>query len=287
MRWRFLLRPGWVALTLAAAGFAVLAFSVLGPWQFHRAEQRDARNAAIERSFRTPPQPLRDVLPAGSAPGAGTEWRQVELTGRYLPEAETVVRLRTVLGEPAFEVLVPLRLTDGSTVLVDRGFLQPAPGLRVPDHPPAPSGEVTVPGRLRAGETDTEDRPAVERDGRTEIYAVDPATVGALTGLELQPGYVQLNAGAPGALGVLPLPQLSAGPHLAYALQWLAFGAMAPVGLVYFAWREGTGARRPTDVGDQHPVIDRSGGAGGAATRGPRSLQPPPRRPRETARPRG
>ena len=99
----------------------------------------------------------------------------------------------------------------------------------------------------------------VEQDGATQVYAVDPATVAGVTGLDLEPGYVQLNEGQLGVLGALPLPQLSAGPHLAYALQWLAFGAMAPLGLAYFAWREGTGrisderAARPQPSAPRRP----------------------------------
>ncbi|MQA15476.1 MAG: SURF1 family protein [Pseudonocardiaceae bacterium] len=263
MRWTFLLRPGWVALILVVGSFTVLAFTVLAPWQFGRDDARAARNVAIEESFRSPPVPLREVLPSGRAPDPDSEWRQVELTGRYLPRGETVVRLRSVLGEPAFEVVVPVRLTDGTTVLVDRGYLRPAPGVRVPDYPPVPRGEVTLQGRLRVAETDPGDRPAVRRDGTTQIYAIDPATVTSLTGIELQPGYVQLNAGQPGVLSALPLPQRSSGPHLAYALQWLAFGVMAPLGLGYFAWREGTDRRpdeprgRTVDPRDRDPADPR------------------------------
>ena len=47
----------------------------------------------------------------------------------------------------------------------------------------------------------------------------------AATGVQLEPGYVQLVDGAPGVLSALPLPQLYSGPSFAYALQWLAFGA--------------------------------------------------------------
>ncbi len=245
MRWTFLLRPGWLAVILVVGCFSALAFTVLSPWQFHRDDAKAARNAAIEESFRTPPRPLREVLPAGVAPGGDTEWQQVQLTGHYLPEAELVVRLRTVLGEPAFEVVVPMRLRDGTTVLVDRGYLRPAPGMGVPDYPPVPQGQVTVQGRLRAAERDPSDRPVVRRNGITQIYAIDPRAVTSLTGVELQPGYVQLSEGQPGVLGALPLPQLSSGPHLGYALQWIAFGVMAPLGLGYFAWREATVGRRP------------------------------------------
>lgn len=262
VQWRFLLRPGWVALTAVVACFAVLAFTVLAPWQFDRGEQRTARNTAIERSFSTAPQPLRDVLARGAAPGEGTEWRQVQLTGRYLPEAETVARLRTVQGEPAFEVLVPLRMVDGSTVLVNRGYLRPAEGVRVPEYPPVPGGEVTVTGRLRLDEPDPRRGEVVAQDGHRQVYAVSSRTVSAATGIGLEPGYVELVTGSPGLLSPLPLPQLSSGPHLAYALQWLAFGAMVPLGLVYFAWREARGwhreqwTRDPHDRDDPHDLDD-------------------------------
>ena len=287
MRWTFLLRPSWLGLGLVVAGFAAFAFTVLAPWQYHRGEDRATRNAAIEESFTTPAQPLRQVLPAGTAPGPRTEWRQVALTGRYLPDAEVIARLRTVQGEPAFEVLVPFRLADGSTVLVDRGFLHPTPGVRVPGvrvpgYPPVPAGEVRVQGRLRVGERDDRARPVVGQDGTTQVYAVDPATVATVTGLDVEPGYVQLNEGQPGVLGALPLPQLSAGPHLAYALQWLAFGAMAPLGLAYFAWREGTGERRRPDPRDDDPHDPPV-----AAPRisGERAARPRPPAPRRSHRP--
>lgn len=245
MRWTFLLRPGWLALIAVAASFAALAFTVLAPWQFHRGEQRDARNAAIERSFTTAPQPLRDVLARGATPTADNEWRQVQLTGRYLPEAEVVARLRTVQGEPAYEVLVPLRLRDGSIVLVDRGYLRPAEGVRVPGYRPVPGGEVTVTGRLQLDEPDPQHGQVVSQDGHRQVYAVNSGTVGTVTGLRLAPGYVQLLSGAAGVLAPLPLPDLSSGPHFAYALQWLAFGVMAPLGVGYFAWREAQDWRGP------------------------------------------
>lgn len=261
MQWRFLLRPGWVAMTTVAVSFAVFAFTVLAPWQFHRGEARAARNAAIEQSFSTAPQPLREVLAPGETPGTGTEWRQVQVTGRYLPEAEMVARLRTVQGEPAFEVLVPLRVADGSTVLVDRGYVRPGEGVRVPGYPPVPGDEVTVTGRLRLDEPDPQGGEVVSQDGHRQVYAVNSGTVGAATGLRLEPGYVQLVNGAAGVLSPLPLPQLSSGPHLAYALQWLAFGVMVPLGVGYFAVREAQGWRREDWMDDPDDPHDAPGRA--------------------------
>jgi cytochrome oxidase assembly protein ShyY1 len=255
MRWRFLLRPGWVALTAAVICFTIAAFTLLAPWQFRRAAERADRNTGIESSFTTPPQPLRSVLAAHTAPTHATEWRQAQVTGHYLPDAEMIVRLRTVQGEPAYEVLVPLRLADGSSILVDRGYLRPAEGVRLPHYPPAPGGEVTVTGRLRADEQDPQDGEVVQQDGHRQVYAVSTRTVSAATGVRLEPGYLQLVDGAPGVLSTLPLPQLDPGPSFAYALQWIAFGVMAPLGLAYFAWREATEWRREEwspDAEDPH-----------------------------------
>jgi cytochrome oxidase assembly protein ShyY1 len=255
MRWRFLLRPGWMALTAAVICFTVAAFTLLAPWQFRRAAERADRNTGIESSFTTPPQPLRSVLAAHTAPTHATEWRQAQVTGHYLPDAEMIVRLRTVQGEPAYEVLVPLRLADGSSILVDRGYLRPAEGVRLPHYPPAPGGEVTVTGRLRADEQDPQDGEVVQQDGHRQVYAVSTRTVSAATGVRLEPGYLQLVDGVPGVLSTLPLPQLDPGPSFAYALQWIAFGVMAPLGLAYFAWREATEWRREEwspDAEDPH-----------------------------------
>jgi cytochrome oxidase assembly protein ShyY1 len=244
MRWRLLLRPGWVALTAVVICFTVAAFTVLAPWQFRRAAERADRNTGIESSLTTPPQPLRSVLAAHTAPTQATEWRRVQVTGHYLPDAEMVARLRTVQGEPAYEVLVPLRLADGSSILVDRGYLRPAEGVRIPEYPPVPGGEVTVTGRLRADEQDPQSGEIVQRDGHRQVYAVSTRTVSAATGVRLEPGYLELVDGAPGVLSALPLPQLDPGPSFAYALQWITFGVMAPLGLAYFAWKEATEGRR-------------------------------------------
>lgn len=259
VRWRFLLRPGWLALIAAVICFTIAAFTVLAPWQFRRAAERADRNAAIEQSISTSPRPLRDVLAPHTEPDQKAEWRPVRASGHYLPNAEMIVRLRSVQGEPAYEVVVPLRLDDGSNVLVDRGYLRPAEGVRLPSFPPVPGGEVSVTGRVRADEPDWQNGAVVEQDGHRQVYAVNSRTVTAATGVHLEPGYLQLLDGSPGVLSALPLPQLDPGPSFAYALQWIAFGTMAPLGLAYFAWREATEGQRqeqrPLNVaGQPHSV---------------------------------
>ena len=97
-------------------------YALLAPWQFGREAQRDAQEQAIATADAIPPAPLAELRPAGTAVTPAVEWRQVTVTGTYLPEAEAVVRLRVLDGKPAVEVLTPMRLDDGRVVAVDRGF---------------------------------------------------------------------------------------------------------------------------------------------------------------------
>ncbi|MBB4968272.1 SURF1 family cytochrome oxidase biogenesis protein [Saccharothrix violaceirubra] len=233
MRLKFLLRPGWLALTLAVWVFAAVCFTLLSPWQFGRDDERRTQNDAVTSSVRTDPVPIATVL---DRPPAEVEWHRVTMTGRYLPEGQAVARLRTVQGEAAFEVLTPFALVDGPVVLVDRGYVRPVNGMRVPTLKAVPDGQVTLTAWVRAGETD--DRDAFDQDGYRQVYAINPAVVGRAAGLDLRPGYFQLADAAPGVEESLPLPKLDAGPFYSYALQWIAFGTMAIGGWLYFTIRE-------------------------------------------------
>lgn len=241
VRWTFLLRPGWLALTAVVFLFAIACYTLLAPWQFDRHAARKAQNDGVEASLAAQPRPLTDVLPEGAGPGPGTEWSLVSSTGSYLPQAEVVARLRTVLGEPAYEVLTPFRTTDGSTVLIDRGYVRPDQRLRVPDYAAPPEGEVTVVGRVRGDEVDPQHRPAFADEstgGQLQTYSVSSTVVADATKLDIRPGYLQLSDDQPGVLGALPLPRTDAGPYFSYALQWIAFGTMALFGWLYFTARE-------------------------------------------------
>ncbi|HEY8374427.1 MAG TPA: SURF1 family protein [Pseudonocardiaceae bacterium] len=238
MRLKVLLRPGWLALTVVVAAFATICFTLLAPWQYQRHEERVQLRDSVQAASTTAPVELSQLLAPDQAPDQNVEWRQVTLTGTYLPDAEVVVRLRSVQGKPAYEVLTPLRLADGSTALVNRGFVRPEEGTRVPDYPAPPTGTVTVTALVRADEGGNEQRQAFVQDGHRQVYSANSRTVAEAVGLDLRPGIFQLTADQPGVLNALPLPDLSLGPHLAYSLQWAAFGVMAIAGWCYYAYRE-------------------------------------------------
>jgi cytochrome oxidase assembly protein ShyY1 len=249
---KFLLRPGWLALTLLVFAFAASCFNILSPWQFGRNTEQSASNSALESSFTGNPQPLDQVLPDNKAPDSKTEWHVITVTGTYLGKDEVVARLRTVQGEAAFEVLTPFRLTDGTVMLIDRGFLKPDQRSAVPPYAAPPAGVVSLVTRARQDEVDPKNRKAFADPAtadKLQSYVVSSQVVGQASNLAIRPGYFQLDTNQPGVLTALPLPQIDSGPFLSYALQWIAFGIMAIGGWLYFTIRElkpgGVLAERP------------------------------------------
>ncbi|MHA6781521.1 SURF1 family cytochrome oxidase biogenesis protein [Pseudonocardia saturnea] len=231
---RFLLRPGWLALITAVVAFVIACYTFLAPWQFGREAEREAQQQAIDAATATPPVPLAALTADGVTPDI--EWRQVEVTGTYLPDAQGLVRLRVVDGRPAVEVLTPFRTTDGRLLTVDRGSVETPSGSVTPEVVAPPAEQVTLTARLRVDQTDPEGR-VLDEAGFQQLYAPDSRLLASATGLALEPGWLQLAAGEPGVLSPIPvLPSSGGAPftNLSYALQWITFGVIALLALGYF-----------------------------------------------------
>ena len=147
---RFLVSRRWIGFALVVVFLAWVAWR-LGEWQFHRLEDRQERNAIIERNEKAGADPITEVMAPGKDVTGATEWRIVEATGTYAVEDTVIVRYRTREGSAGVDVVVPLELADGSSVLVDRGwYATDNRGATTADVPEPPAGEVTVTGWVRA-----------------------------------------------------------------------------------------------------------------------------------------
>lgn len=228
--------PGWLLLTLFVILFSYFAFSFFAPWQLGKDERIVERNEQIEAAYEADPVPVEKLL-AGDGFTDGDQWTRVTLNGRFLTDEEVLLRLRPVENMPAYHSLVPFELDSGQVVLVNRGFVAAGEANAVPEFSATPSGEVSAVGMVQLSEAPSE-RPALEEQGYTQVYTINPDQIGELTGTELIDGYVQLSDSQPGVLNPIPVPMLDRGTHLSYGLQWLAFGVLAPVGLLYFVYNE-------------------------------------------------
>lgn len=228
--------PATVRETPAAArwamyiGIAILfaiACAFLSNWQFSRNAERTEQLQLVENNYDAAPVPLGDLLAPGAAMNPADEWRPVRLEGRYLADEQLLVRNRAHGGSAAYEQLVPFRLDDGRTFLIDRGWLPPGERQAAPDEIPAPpSGPVTVQVRLRPEE-------AAPTSGRTaeagQVPTINLGLVAEQTGPLEQGAYGLLTSETP-APATAPFtvapPDNDPGPYLSYAIQWILFAIM-------------------------------------------------------------
>jgi len=232
-----------LVVTIVVAGVCVR----LGFWQLDRLHGRRDINAQIEAGFAQPPQPLNDLL-AHIADPHPLAFRRAEAAGTYDAAHEVILYGRTSAGgDTGNHVLTPLVLDDGTALLVDRGWVPldqgepPVSGVASP-----PTGRVDVAGVLFPADAET--ATAAGASPVLQVTKIDTGKLGAQLPYPILPVYLLLQEQRPAQAGGLPdpapLPELTEGPHLSYAIQWFAFATIAVVGygvLVSRDRREGRG----------------------------------------------
>ncbi|WP_329387125.1 SURF1 family protein [Streptomyces sp. NBC_01351] len=241
--YRFVLTRQWVCLTLVALAL-IPAMIKLGFWQYHRHVHRVAQNELIDANLRAKPVPVTEVTSPGHEVPRADFWRAVTATGTYDSAHEVVVRMRTSNDDKVgFHVLTPLVLGDGRVVLVNRGWVPGGDDPRAyPPVPAAPSGEVTVAGRLKADETSggsgIKDRKGLPD---RQVMLINSGQQAESLGRPVLGGYLELTAPAPAddSPEIITDPDHdSIGAHMAYAVQWWLFASAVPVGWLVLVRRE-------------------------------------------------
>ncbi len=222
----------WLVYLSVTVIFAI-ACVALGTWQFARLEEARTEIARILNNFDAEPVALTASLPSLAGFNENDKWLPVTVTGTYLVEEQLLVRGRPRDGAPGFEVLTPLRLPSGDIFIVDRGWLPTGQSQDAPDHiPTAPSGEVTVVARLKAGEPSIFGRGAIPG----QVSTIELPLIAGIIGEPTYTGaYGLMKSESPEPTQAPPAavqrPQLDEGPHMSYAFQWLLFGIMGFIGL--------------------------------------------------------
>jgi len=235
LREKHLLWPSVVML----AGLAMLIS--LGNWQMQRLAWKNHLIAAIGERAHAAPVSLAAADEAAQR-GEDIEYMRVETTGRFLHDREAHLYALDATHGPGFYVITPLKVSDGSIVLVNRGF--------VPNDLKSPSRrqggqiaeEVRIVGLLRAAETQRMFVPAND-PGRNIWYWRDIAAMGAAAaegGRRVHPFFIDAEAepeppgGWPkGGVTRLELPNR----HFEYALTW--YGLAAALVAVFAAFAAG------------------------------------------------
>lgn len=233
--YKFLFSSRWLGYFALALVFA-LACVALGNWQMNRRNAVVENITKIQQNYSGTIVDYADVARNFDSLDPAKEWTQVRMVGSYVTQDQRIVRNRPLNGTPGYEVLVPLRLENGDTVIIDRGWLPI--GNKEAGHPdliPEPkSGVVEVVARLKPAE------PQLNRGApEGQLASIELNDYAAQLDYPIKTGsYGQLATESPAAAGnpvAFPAPSIDEGSHLSYAMQWIAFGILAFVGFGYAA----------------------------------------------------
>jgi len=201
---------------------------IAAQWQYHRGVDRHARNAMIEKHIALAPTSLDAVKDSPLA----AEWQSVTTQGVFDSTKQILLRNRYSEGVYGFEVLTLFTTQNNEKFWVDRGWVKAGANATIaPTITPPPENQVSITGRLRLDSS----LP------RGSFFALPDSGSGLISKLDAQSQldtedyYIDLLSGSQSSLTpAVPaqLPELSDGPHMAYALQWLFFAGLVIYGRI-------------------------------------------------------
>ena len=228
----------------AAALVTVVLCVAAGNWQHRRMHEKEVLQETMRQAASMAPVALPEAVDDWSA----WRFRQVSATGEYDSRHQILIDNRVHAGRVGFDVVTPLRLADGRTVLVDRGWIALGASRATLPAAPPPAGVITVNGRI-----DVPRRNYLELGGASPPTGplwqhLDPARFTQATGIDVPPIVVETTDAASGGLVAdFPVPDAGIDTHLSYMVQWYTFAAMAAGLWAWFTFRPRFRTRRHAD----------------------------------------
>jgi surfeit locus 1 family protein len=235
-------------------GFAITSLIIvatllsLGFWQLQRRSEKHALIAALDARLAEAPValPSSDRWPTMSA--ATDEFRRVTFTATYKPQPDAMVYssgsgVRPDVPGAVTWAFLPAALPDGTTVVVNTGFVQNTMQDRAQQDRVAKTlvtgVPVTMTGYLRYPETAGTLTPHDDVAKRLWFNRDQRAMAGALGWGDVAPFYVDLETPVP-ANGIPkpgPLVVRLKDDHMQYAITW--FSLAAAVVIAFGVWTRG------------------------------------------------
>ncbi|MFK2878762.1 SURF1 family protein [Rhodanobacter hydrolyticus] len=230
---------GPLALALLALLGIVLfsGFVALGTWQVQRLAWKTALIARTNERVHASPVPAPGPEDWVGITAANAEYRHVQLSGTWIAGRQTRVWTATEAGG-GYWILTPMRLDDGSVVMVNRGFA-PDGWCDFKGHcPAAPAGEVKVTGLLRISEPSglvPRNDPAAD-----SWYTRDVTAIAKARGLaDVAPYFVDADVPSGSAASAWPRGGMTVvqfpNHHLNYLITWYLLALMVLGAAAYVA----------------------------------------------------
>ncbi|PDT53307.1 MULTISPECIES: SURF1 family protein [Sinorhizobium] len=236
-------RPNVVLISLIGL-LLIAGLLALGTWQVERLSWKLNLIARVEQRIHAAPVPPPSRSDWPKVSQARDEYRRVRARGRFVYDEETLVYAATELGA-GFWVMTPLALDDGTTVLINRGFVPTDKREASARAQSQVESDTEVTGLMRMDEP----KGSLLRSNRPEEgrwYSRDIGSIAAARGLSgVAPYFIDADASPnPGGLPVGGLTRVVfPNNHLIYALTWFCLALMSAAMLILF-WRSAARANR-------------------------------------------
>jgi len=217
-----LAKPRWIALT-AFLLIMIYLFIRLSDWQFDRYNTRIQNNEITTTALNSEPIKLTDLSQVSEL----KDWQKVSLKGEFMDSDAKLLRRQYLESSLGFWVITPLKLDNDQVILVNRGWIPIAESSTSQQEiPSSPQGDVTIIGyvqTLKDTRSEPEDLP---------LNQINHLNSTNFSSQPLSTSYLQLASMTPmdNQVAIIPLPELSNGPHFSYAIQWILFALMLPIG---------------------------------------------------------
>ena len=217
-----LTKPRWIALT-AFLLIMIYLFIRLSDWQFDRYNTRIQNNEITTTALSSEPINLTDLSQVSDL----KDWQKVSIKGEFINSDAKLLRRQYLESSLGFWVITPLKLDNDQVILVNRGWIPIAESSTSQQEiPSSPQGDVTIIGyvqTLKDTRREPEDLP---------LNQINYLNSTNFSSQPLSTNYLQLASLTPmdNQVAIIPLPELSNGPHFSYAIQWILFALMLPIG---------------------------------------------------------
>lgn len=218
----------WAFFKSAVALAIIILCLWAAQWQYQRGIDRQLRNDIIEQRISKEKVDLALV----QSNLKQNEWQTVNATGVFDSNTQILLRNRYSEGKYGYEVLTLFTSFSGQKFWVDRGWVEAGETATTPPKvSEVPSSEVEINGRLRLDSSLPRGSFfALPGKGQNLVSQLN-----AQSQLKTEKFYIDLLSGSDPSLTpavTAQLPELSDGPHMAYALQWVFFGGLVVYGRI-------------------------------------------------------
>lgn len=223
-----------------------------GLWQLERADEKRALAQNLQLRASAAPVPLHE---AQQSPLFGDQMR-VYVQGHFEQDAPFLIPFQFYQGRAGYEVIMPLRLSDGTLALVSRGWLAPphevvtdgGSGSQLPEIPLIEDSSEGLQSEDQQGEgrqwaaqlvvPAVEIPPATVVDSQwpVRLARLNTEQAGRLLGEPVYPYVLRLEADQPGVLARhWSAPPVSTRTHIAYAVQWFVIALVVAMTALFMS----------------------------------------------------